>query len=119
MEPLTLADMLRKHLTYRREWAKGEPECFTALLSVQDGECGICDAMFDRVPVRADHHHQSGLVRGLLCNHCNTALGWYEARRKRAGVIVHEEFAQRAERYLQEPPVLRVEVGHLLPELGE
>lgn len=36
------------------------------------GKCATCDRADDLV---IDHDHASGMVRGLLCRHCNLALG--------------------------------------------
>lgn len=61
---------------------------YERMLAVQGGVCAICDQ-----PEKAknrllcvDHDHQTGVVRGLLCTRCNTALGSYElmARNERA-----------------------------------
>ena len=49
----------------------------------QDGKCAICGRgiiLFSgqiRAPDNAniDHCHDTGIVRGLLCNGCNTAIG--------------------------------------------
>ena len=45
------------------------------------GRCEICgraeeDAVKGRLHV--DHCHDTGVVRGLLCSHCNTALGKFQ-----------------------------------------
>lgn len=82
---------------YAKEWRKKNPERYRAqhkkdarklrlkrhglteedyneLFSKQNGMCAICM----RVPSRRldiDHDHQTGRVRGLLCNPCNQALG--------------------------------------------
>jgi hypothetical protein len=47
----------------------------------QGGQCLICK----KVPTGEwwyglviDHCHSTGRVRGLLCNRCNSNLGWYE-----------------------------------------
>lgn len=37
------------------------------------GHCQICGRHKDQLHV--DHNHDTGEVRGLLCNRCNTALG--------------------------------------------
>ena len=39
----------------------------------QKGACKICSKNFPRLCV--DHCHDSGKVRGLLCNRCNLMLG--------------------------------------------
>jgi hypothetical protein len=43
-----------------------------ALWVHQRGSCAICGKPFwPRKTVRVDHDHVTGLVRGLLCDHCN------------------------------------------------
>jgi hypothetical protein len=50
---------------------------FTALLDEQGGVCAICkggrSGPGNRLHV--DHDHTTGVVRGLLCSRCNTAVG--------------------------------------------
>lgn len=44
----------------------------------QDGKCAICSSRFGEgrsAKAHVDHCHQTGMVRGLLCMPCNTALG--------------------------------------------
>ena len=45
----------------------------TALLERQSGVCAICQQPDKRLGV--DHAHETGVVRGLLCNNCNNGLG--------------------------------------------
>jgi recombination endonuclease VII len=40
------------------------------------GKCKLCG--FKQNPLRCDHDHKSGRVRGFLCARCNTALAWVE-----------------------------------------
>lgn len=49
-----------------------------AMRSVQDGKCAICDRSTSRLLI--DHCHTKGHVRALLCQTCNTFLGWYERK---------------------------------------
>lgn len=51
---------------------------YDELLAAQDGVCAICkldnrDSRGRSMPV--DHDHETGEVRGVLCDHCNRALG--------------------------------------------
>jgi hypothetical protein len=43
------------------------------LIEKQNGVCPICQTEPNRWHV--DHDHATGEVRGMLCHHCNTALG--------------------------------------------
>lgn len=47
---------------------------YQRLYKAQEGKCSICKTAHDTLFV--DHCHTSGAVRELLCNHCNTALGF-------------------------------------------
>jgi len=43
----------------------------------QNGVCAICLEFLPIDKVQVDHDHESGVVRGLLCRACNTALGLF------------------------------------------
>jgi hypothetical protein len=47
-----------------------------ALLDGHD-TCECCGVSGDIEPIVVDHDHSTGLVRGVLCNACNGALGSY------------------------------------------
>jgi len=47
----------------------------------QNGKCLLCDKLKTYEDMVVDHDHQLGYVRGLLCRHCNTSLGWFENRK--------------------------------------
>jgi hypothetical protein len=53
-------------------------EQYKELLVQQDGKCAICKSPHSKVTGRnfhVDHCHTTGNIRGILCHHCNTALG--------------------------------------------
>ncbi len=50
---------------------------FDAMLIAQSGRCVICEDQL--VDPRVDHCHATNIVRALLCNTCNTALGVIES----------------------------------------
>lgn len=54
-------------------------EMFDAMLAAQDGRCAICrtDSPGKR-GFGVDHDHETGRVRGLLCNLCNAGLGCFK-----------------------------------------
>lgn len=50
------------------------------MLFAQGGRCLICD-IYDRELTKelcVDHNHETGKIRGLLCNRCNTLVGFLE-----------------------------------------
>lgn len=56
-----------------------------AMLILQAGRCAACsEPMTGRGPV-VDHDHDTGKIRGLLCQHCNVAVGWLEGRSETLG----------------------------------
>ena len=61
--------------------------------SEQGGKCKICSTTEPKGMGRwhVDHCHSTGKVRGLLCNNCNTKLGWYERLSDEIAAYLHEE----------------------------
>ena len=57
-------------------------EQYDALLVKQNGLCAICQNVSGRKKLSVDHDHQTGKVRGLLCNPCNLSLGGFKDRSK-------------------------------------
>lgn len=50
---------------------------YETMLAAQDGKCGICGTS-DPAPqprFSVDHDHDTKIVRGLLCAHCNLGIG--------------------------------------------
>ena len=59
-------------------------EDFDLRLAGQGGGCAICGAEnADNI----DHHHTSGLVRGILCFRCNVAVGQLDEDPNRARLL--------------------------------
>lgn len=58
---------------------------YDKMLSDQGGACAICGKGADRRSpyLCIDHDHNTGRVRGLLCNACNLGVGIYETRREK------------------------------------
>jgi Skp family chaperone for outer membrane proteins len=52
-------------------------ETYNQMLLKQEGKCALCEKTFTG-QINIDHDHVTGNVRGLLCNHCNTSLGFIE-----------------------------------------
>lgn len=58
---------------------------FAALDESQGGRCAICNDLPNETNVRSrkkrlcvDHEHETGKIRGLLCDRCNTGLGIFK-----------------------------------------
>ena len=61
----------RKHRARIKKYGITE-EYFQSLLDFQNGVCAICG---EPNPTCIDHNHETGEVRGLLCQDCNFAIG--------------------------------------------
>lgn len=51
---------------------------FEKLLTTQGGVCAICSQKREHVGAsgwHVDHEHESGRIRGILCNKCNVGIG--------------------------------------------
>jgi len=79
-----------------KRWYGITQEDYDAMLAAQDGVCAICGG-----PPRGrgklndvfvvDHDHNTGVIRGLLCSPCNTAVGQMDddpERLRRAAVYL-------------------------------
>jgi lysine/ornithine N-monooxygenase len=56
-------------------------EQYDAMYKEQQGCCAICgkhESNILRNRLNIDHCHTTGAIRGLLCHHCNAALGHLE-----------------------------------------
>jgi Recombination endonuclease VII len=59
-------------------------EAFESMLAAQGGVCAICGSPpgTNGGPgigrsLSVDHDHATGRIRGLLCHHCNVAIGYF------------------------------------------
>lgn len=68
-----------------------------ALLVGQGGGCAICEKELDWTTFCVDHCHDTGAVRGILCNNCNTGIGMMRD---------DVELIEAAASYLLNPPAL-------------
>lgn len=51
---------------------------FNVLLADQDGRCAICCTPNPQRSWHVDHCHDSGEIRGILCNLCNVGIGAFK-----------------------------------------
>lgn len=49
---------------------------FKENLIKQNYKCDICECIIDENTCKVDHNHDTDKVRGLLCHHCNTGIGF-------------------------------------------
>lgn len=76
-------------------------EQFEAMLAAQRHRCAICLCRFENSrDAHVDHDHATGVVRGLLCTHCNNGLG-----RFRDNPAALRRAARYVERARSAPPV--------------
>jgi hypothetical protein len=71
---------------------------YDAMLALQDGACAVCGAnKGDSRGARfhVDHNHDTGMIRGLLCNLCNRRI-----------IAAHTDggLLSRASHYVDNPP---------------
>jgi hypothetical protein len=67
---------IRREEYYRKKYRRSL-EWYNETLAAQGGKCLLCgDVPKHRLNV--DHCHKTGVVRGLICSPCNTALGHLE-----------------------------------------
>jgi hypothetical protein len=58
-------------------------EDYDRMFAAQDGKCMICHQPYGggqkaAARLHADHDHQTGKHRDLLCNNCNRGLGYFK-----------------------------------------
>ena len=77
---------------------------YNSMLDLQGGFCAICGGENGGRVLFVDHDHRNGLVRGLLCKGCNSALGY-----------INDDWvvAQRMAKYLSGETALRLLFGEM------
>lgn len=53
-------------------------EEYNLMVKNQDNKCAICGSIPTKKRLAVDHDHKTNKIRGLLCQHCNTALGLFK-----------------------------------------
>lgn len=48
---------------------------YDRMLSSQNFSCAICGLVAQERELHIDHCHDTGIIRGLLCDQCNTGIG--------------------------------------------
>lgn len=92
-QPNRTMNKRRVHLLRRYGLTLAE---YDAMLSQQDGRCGICRRTTSN-NLYVDHNHETGEVRGLLCHACNVKLISIEDRAFRSAAMKYlERFTVRA-----------------------
>ena len=67
---------------------------FDDMLAAQDHRCAICGDMNNGRQWNVDHCHETGAIRGILCDLCNRGLGMFRDNTK---------FLRLAVDYLEKP----------------
>lgn len=104
-----------RYLAYLKEWREGNddrhragvatwrlglygltPDDYNAMLAAQGDRCAICDGIGEGTgrPLGVDHCHETNAVRGLLCNRCNSMLGF--ARDNEEVLLAAVEYLRRS-----------------------
>ncbi len=72
-----VAIKLRRQDAHRRKTYGITLAEFEAAAAARNNRCDICNLDRGRT-LHIDHDHKTGENRGLLCNSCNRALGWFD-----------------------------------------
>jgi hypothetical protein len=102
MEERYRADpLLKHHRSSHWRWKRlgFTRELIHELLALQNNRCAVCQNLFSETNrFHADHSHETGKARGLLCFQCNIIDG----KLRRIGVDPIE-FGKRLHNYLENP----------------
>jgi len=65
------------HTWWIKKTYKISKEQFNQMRTAQDNQCAICGSIFIKTPC-VDHNHKTGVIRALLCQRCNSGLGYFQ-----------------------------------------
>ena len=55
-----------------------DSDAYDALLISQNSTCSICGGTSGKRMLSVDHNHDTGVIRGLLCDNCNQGIGKFQ-----------------------------------------
>lgn len=96
---------------------------FNALLAAQNGKCALCQRAehgrrgLDADSWMIDHNHETGEVRGLLCDSCNTSLGHFESLMRNVGIDAVHEYLTRPSPVPPQPSIGEVFVPRFVADI--
>jgi hypothetical protein len=109
-----LANRERERARQKQDWESGKRrdavlrrnfgitlETYNALWEIQEGKCAICGRAGGKRRLAVDHCHETGNIRGLLCDPCNRGIGFL---RESPSAL------RRAASYIEKPFMLAREV---------
>lgn len=68
----------KAHITWIKTKYGLSLQAYELLVQQQQGVCAICGQLCVLGRLCVDHNHTTHKVRGLLCNSCNTGLGYFK-----------------------------------------
>lgn len=77
-------------------------EIYDSIACLQNGQCAICGltpekTKANKTPLYVDHDHETKMVRGLLCQACNSGVGMFRDsphRLRQAALYLEENYCE-------------------------
>lgn len=73
MRKHNLSKMSKYHLSRRYNLSEED----VMLLYMNNSKCSICLKTWNEVKPVVDHDHNTGKIRGLICDNCNKGIGFF------------------------------------------
>jgi hypothetical protein len=89
-----------RHDQHLRSWYGIDRAEYLSIFEEQGGCCAICGAKSlggKSKRFHVDHCHKTHKIRGLLCNQCNTRLGWFESNEVAVIAYVSDDYSANKE----------------------